>query len=253
MPRAIGIIPARYGSTRLPGKPLVSICGKPLIYWVWSQAKKAKSLNRVIVATDDIRVKKAVEKFGGEAILTSSRFASGSDRVAWVAKKIKCDVVVNIQGDEPLVSPAAINALVKALNRDKNARVATLAFPIGERSILNDKNIVKVVFDKNSSALYFSRHSIPFSTPNGHKRLESFNLAGYYGHMGIYAFRKDFLLKFVGWKPSPLERLEKLEQLRILENGFPIKVVKVNTPTHSVDTPGDIKIVERLLKKRHER
>src|SRR3990172_5053342 len=118
MPRAIGIIPARYGSTRLPGKPLVSLCGKQLIYWVWSQAKKAKSLERVIVATDDIRVKKAVEKYGGEAIVTSSRFASGSDRVAWVAKKIKCDVVVNIQGDEPLISPAAIDALVKALKRN---------------------------------------------------------------------------------------------------------------------------------------
>lgn len=248
MPRTVGIIPARYGSTRLLGKPLVPLNGKPLIYWVWKQAGKARSLDRLLVATDDLRVKKAVESFGGEAVLTSANFASGSDRVAAVAKRLKCDYVVNIQGDEPMISPAAIDRLVQALQNDKAIDVATLVYRIENESMLNNPNVVKVVFDRNDMALYFSRYPVPYSTFNGRKSLKPQNLTPFYCHIGIYAFRKEFLLKFVTWKPSRLEQSERLEQLRILENGYPIKVVKTRTKSISVDTPEDVRDVEQILK-----
>lgn len=253
MCRAVGIIPARFGSTRLPGKPLVAINGKPLVYWVWKQAKKAKSLDRVLVATDDARVQRVVQGFGGEAVLTSSAYASGSDRVAAVARKLDYGIVVNIQGDEPLISPAAIDRLVQALQKERDIKVATLAGPIRNESELHDRNVVKVVFDKNDLALYFSRHPVPFLTSNGKRVLRLQNLSTHYSHIGVYAYRKDFLLKFVSWKPSRLERLERLEQLRILENGYPIRVVKTQTKSISVDTPQDVKKVEKVLKKKNER
>jgi len=253
MPRAIGIIPARYGSTRLPGKPLVLLGGKPLVYWVWKQAGRAKSLSEVLVATDDSRIKRAVEKFGGKAVLTSVSFASGSDRVAAVARNLNYDIVVNIQGDEPLVSPAAIDRLVLALKNDKNVQVATLISPIQDKSELSNPNVVKVVFDKDNWALYFSRQPVPFSAPNGKGCFRPDNLGNYHSHIGIYAFRKDFLLKFVDLNPSRLEKLEKLEQLRILENGYPIKVVKTKTKSVSVDTPEDVRKVEMILNRRNER
>jgi 3-deoxy-manno-octulosonate cytidylyltransferase (CMP-KDO synthetase) len=248
MNRAIGIIPARFGSTRLPEKPLVSICGKPLIYWVWKQASKARSLDRVLVATDNLRVKKTVEEFGGKAVLTSANFTSGSDRVASVAARLNYDIVVNIQGDEPLISPAAIDKLVNALKSDKSVSVATLATVIKGEAELRDQNIVKVVFNQDGQALYFSRHPIPFWLTNGKKNLDISSLQSFYAHIGVYAFRKNFLLKFVSWKPSRLEKLERLEQLRILENGYPIKVVKTNYRSQAVDTPKDIKTVEQILR-----
>jgi len=248
MNRAIGIIPARYGSTRLPGKPLVSICGKPLIYRVWKQVSKAKTLERVLIATDDRRVKKTVEEFGGEAVLTSSDFASGSDRVAAVAKRLDCNIVVNIQGDEPLISPVAIDKLVKALKSDRNVLVATLVSSVQNESELKERNVVKVVFNQDNQALYFSRQPIPFWLTNGKRNLDAQSLQSFYTHIGVYAFRKNFLLKFVSWKPSRLEKLERLEQLRILENGYSIKVVKTNYRSQAVDTPKDVKRVEKILR-----
>ena len=248
MTRAIGIIPARYGSIRLPGKPLVSINGKPLIYWVWKNASRAKRLDRVIVATDDVRIRKTVESFGGEAVLTSANFASGSDRVASVAKRLNYDIIVNIQGDEPLISPGAIDKLVEALKSEKAVLVATLATPIQAESELKDRNLVKVVFNKDNSALYFSRQAIPFWLSNGKKNLDSNSLKLFYAHIGVYAFRKNFLLKFVSWKPSRLEKLERLEQLRILENGYSIRVVKTSFKSQAVDTQKDAKKVEKILR-----
>ena len=249
MKRAVGIIPARFGSSRLPGKPLVQILGKPLIYWVWNQVRKARTLDRILVATDDFRIKKAVEEFGGEAVMTSARFASGTDRVAAVAKRLPYHIVVNIQGDEPLIEPAAIDRLVKTLRKEKNFGMATLVTPSKHKSELFDSHLAKVVFDRTNTALYFSRHPIPFSR-NGSGNFNPRNLSTYWIHIGIYAFRKDFLLKFVSWKPSRLERLEKLEQLRVLENGFPIKVVKTLSGSVPVDTLEDVKKVERILKQR---
>jgi 3-deoxy-manno-octulosonate cytidylyltransferase (CMP-KDO synthetase) len=248
MNRAIGIIPARYGSTRLPGKPLVSICGKPLIYWVWKQARKARSLDRVLVATDDQKVKEVVEQFGGEAVLTSANFASGSDRVASVARRLNYDIVVNIQGDEPLISPGAIDKLVNTLKSDRKVLVATLATAIQGEAELRDQNVVKVVFNQDGQALYFSRHRIPFWLTNGKKNLDINSLQPFYAHIGVYAFRKDFLLKFVSWKPSRLEKLERLEQLRILEKGYSVKVVKTSFKSQAVDTPKDVKRVEKILR-----
>jgi len=248
MTRAIGIIPARFGSTRLPGKPLVSICGKPLIYWVWKQASKARSLDRVLVATDDLRVKKTVEEFGGEAVLTSANFASGSDRVASVAGELNYDIVVNIQGDEPLISPAAIDKLVNALKSDKSVSVATLATVIKGEAELRDQNVVKVVFNQDNRALYFSRHPIPFWLTDGKKNLDISSLQSFYAHIGVYAFRKNFLLKFVSWKPSRLEKLERLEQLRILENGYSIRVVKTSFKSQAVDTLKDVRRAEKILR-----
>ncbi len=248
MTRAIGIIPARYGSTRLPGKPLVQICGKPLVYWVWRQARKARSLDRVLVATDDQKVKEVVEQFGGEAVLTSPNFVSGSDRAASVARRLNYDIVVNIQGDEPLISPGAIDKLVNTLKSDRKELVATLATAIEEESELRDQNVVKVVFNQDGQALYFSRQPIPFWLTNGKRNLDISSLQSFYAHIGVYAFRKNFLLKFVSWKPSRLEKLEKLEQLRILENGYPIKVVKTNYRSQAVDTLKDVKKVEKKLR-----
>lgn len=248
MTRAIGIIPARFGSTRLPGKPLVSICGKPLIYRVWKQASKARTLDKVLVATDDLRVKRTVEEFGGEAVLTNSNFASGSDRVAAVAKRLSYDIVVNIQGDEPLISPGAIDMLVKALKSDRKVLVATLASPLQSESELKDSNVVKVVFNQDGRALYFSRQPIPFWSTNGKKNLDINSLQPFYAHIGVYAFRKNFLLKFVSWKPSRLEKLERLEQLRILEKGYSIMVVQTNYRSQAVDTLKDVKRVEKILR-----
>jgi 3-deoxy-manno-octulosonate cytidylyltransferase (CMP-KDO synthetase) len=252
MSRTVGIIPARYGSTRLPGKPLVSILGQPMIFWVWDQARRAKNLDRVVVATDDNRVKKAVEKFGGEAVITSPKHTSGSDRVAEVARSITCDIVVNIQGDEPLISPSSLDRLVDSLLSEKDVNMATLVTPIQNRAKISDLNVVKAVFDKDNNALYFSRFLQPYTNSSVSKSDYVSGLSSYYAHIGVYAYRKSFLLKFTGWKPGNLEKLEKLEQLRVLENGYHIKIVKTVDNTHHVDRAEDIREVEKILRKRNE-
>ncbi len=237
--KILGIIPARYSSTRLPGKPLILINGKPMIQRVYEQSKKSKLLNSVIVATDDKKIFHCVKNFGGEVMMTSTKHKSGTDRILEVAKKISCEIVVNIQGDEPFIDPKNIDKAIKPLIDDKKINVSTLAYKFTDSIELIDANKVKVVFDKNNFALYFSRNVIPYCVNN--LNVEKFN---YYKHIGLYVFRKSFLLKFSKMKTSYLENAEKLEQLRILENGEKIKVVLTKKDSFSIDTIKDLKFIK---------
>ncbi|MSR65253.1 MAG: 3-deoxy-manno-octulosonate cytidylyltransferase [Verrucomicrobiae bacterium] len=239
--KAIGIIPARYASTRFPGKCLFEIAGKPLVQWVVERATKARSLAEVIVATDDERIAKAVK--GARVVMTSPNHPSGTDRLAEVAAKIECDIVVNIQGDEPLIGIEMIDQMVEAFSVQRSAfsvQMVTWAQKISKREDVENPNIVKVVFDKNGDALYFSRWPLPF-VRNKNER------ANHYRHFGIYAYRRDFLLQYVKMPQTPLEKAEKLEQLRALENGHKIRVLLTDHESIGVDTPEDVAKVEKLL------
>ena len=236
-----GIIPARYSSTRLPGKPLLLIHDKPMIQRVYEQSLKSKLIDRVIVATDDKRIFNCVKDFGGEVMMTSSKHQSGTDRICEVAKKIKCDIVVNIQGDEPFIDPGNIDKAIKPLLEDKRLNVSTLAFKIIKGKELLDENKVKVVLDKNNFALYFSRNYIPFDMEHNPAKMWIVKDNKFYKHIGLYVYRKSFLLEFSKMKKSYLENMEKLEQLRILENGERIKVVITGKDSLSVDTIEDVK------------
>ncbi|MEW6040275.1 MAG: 3-deoxy-manno-octulosonate cytidylyltransferase [Elusimicrobiota bacterium] len=243
--KIICVIPARYGSTRFPGKPLANICGRPMLWWVWEKAKKAGVFERVIIATDDKRIFSAAKGLGAEVMLTSAGCKSGTDRVAEVSQKIKPDIVVNLQGDEPLIAPSTILKTTQAIIQAQDAVVSTPVCYISQKRHKEVSNLdtAKVVFDKNHYALYFSRLSIPATGDNGEKRS-----LGFYKHIGLYAYRADFLKDFVKMKQSSLEKREKLEQLRILENGYKIKIVEVKQDTIPVDRPSDIRKVERALK-----
>ena len=231
----IAVIPARYASTRLPGKPLLSDTGRTMIQHVVEAASRATKLSRVIVATDDIRIAEAVAKFGGEAVMTRADHPSGTDRVAEVAAGIpEAGIIVNLQGDEPEVSGHALDLVVSLLENDPLAPMATLATPIRDGSIYRDPACVKVVCSANGRALYFSRSPLPFHR-NG---VPSDGNLGYL-HLGLYAYRRDFLLGLAKIPPSPLERAEKLEQLRVLEAGYPIAVGFVDEPAVGIDTPED--------------
>jgi len=238
----VGIIPARYSSTRLPGKPLLLIHGKPMIQRVYEQTLKSKLINKVIVATDDKRIFDCVKNFGGEVMMTSKKHQSGTDRLCEAAKKINCGIAVNIQGDEPFIDPKNIDIAIEPLLKDKKLNVSTLAIRIKYESDLTDKNKVKVVLDKSNFALYFSRSRIPFEMDNTHAKVWSGRNI-YYKHIGLYVYRKDFLMNFSKMKKSYLERMEKLEQLRILENGEKIKVVITKKDSVSIDTAEDIERV----------
>ena len=238
-PKIVVIIPARYNSTRFEGKPLAEINGKPMIYYVYQRSKKAKCVDDVIVATDDKRIKNAVEEFNGGAVMTSKEHKSGTDRVAEVAKKIDADIIVNVQGDEPLINPEAIEEAVMPLIEDENIRVCTLMKKITTEAEYDDPNIVKVVADKERFALYFSRSPIPYPREKEHLKV--------YKHIGIYVYRKDFLLEFADMQQTPLEQIECLEQLRVLESGFKIKVVETDYDSISVDTPKDLEVVTTLI------
>ena len=232
--RVVGIIPARYGSTRLTGKPLVDIDGKPMIQHVYENVRKSSILDDAIVATDDERIKKVVEGFGGKATLTSSHHTTGTDRVAEVARELDAEVVVNIQGDEPFINPGMIDEVAQPLLEDKSIPMGTLMHEIKNREDFTNPNVVKVVTDKYGFALYFSRSLIPYPRrTEGHRAFE---------HIGIYSYQKDFLLTFASLKPTPLELSESLEQLRALENGYKIKVIltKHEYVALSVDTPEDL-------------
>ncbi|MBI2920358.1 MAG: 3-deoxy-manno-octulosonate cytidylyltransferase [Planctomycetes bacterium] len=229
-PRAAAVIPARFAAQRLPGKPLLAETGKTLIQHVWEQARQARSLSRVIVATDDARILDAVKGFRGEAAMTRADHPSGTDRIAEVAAGIPEEIIVNVQGDEPEVDPAAIDALV-ALARATDAPVATLACEF-DRADPSDPAKVKVVRDRAGYALYFSRSLIPHPRGEGAKPLL---------HVGMYAYRREFLLKFPTLAPTPLERAEKLEQLRVLEHGFRIAVGITGVGPGGIDTPEDYK------------
>jgi 3-deoxy-manno-octulosonate cytidylyltransferase (CMP-KDO synthetase) len=245
--QALGVIPARYGSTRLEGKPLVDIIGKPMIQHVYENVTRSSILDDVIVATDDSKIKKVVEGFGGKAVLTSPDCTTGTDRVAEVARNLDVQVVVNIQGDEPFINPEMINEVAEPLLRDKNILMGTLMHKIKNEEDLSNPNVVKVVTDKSGFALYFSRSLIPYPRRSeGHRAFE---------HIGIYSYQKDFLLKFDELKPTPLETSESLEQLRALENGYRIKVVltKQKYIALSVDTPEDLEKARVFAKSLREK
>lgn len=243
--KVIGVIPARLASTRLKEKVLRDILGKPMIARVWERSQRAKRLDEVIIACDDKKIVKAAQGFGAKVILTRKTHPSGSDRIAEAVKKLKADIVVNIQGDEPLIAPSIIDNLVKAVAGDKTVVMATVVKAFGLKEDIHNPNIVKVVIDQNKDALYFSRSVIPFI-----REKQNAHPVTYYKHLGIYAYRKNFLLKFVSLPPSRLEKVERLEQLRALEAGYKIRTVLTDKETISVDTPSDLKQVIRILKKR---
>src|SRR6266436_1226577 len=241
-PQIVVVIPARYGSSRLPGKPLVSLGGKPMIQHVYERAKMAKRADRVIVATDDDRIIKAVQGFGGEARMTRVDHRTGTERVAEVAAHESGDVFVNVQGDEPLLDPAAVDAAVAALLEEPPAAIATVATPIKIPADIMDPNVCKVVLDFEESALYFSRAPVPW-VPDTGNNVEARHLK----HLGLYAFRRDALLEYPTLPQGELERIEQLEQLRWLENGWKIRVAEVAHDAISVDIPEDVARVEKLL------
>jgi 3-deoxy-manno-octulosonate cytidylyltransferase (CMP-KDO synthetase) len=242
--KTLGVIPARLGSTRLPEKILRSIGNKPMIQHVWERAKRAKKLEDVIVATDDARIQKTVEGFGGKAIMTRKDHPNGTSRIAEVMGQFKQDIVINIQGDQPLVDPKALDEMVSVFEKDRDVEVLTLAVRMTDKASFENPNIVKVVCDASGDALYFSRSAIPFAQG---KQDCAFS---FLKHLGVYGYRRDFLLKFVAWKPGILENTEKLEQLRILERGRSIRVIETAYDFISVDTEEDLKEVEKRLQEK---
>ncbi len=240
MNRAVGIIPARWSSTRFPGKPLHVIAGKPLLRRAWERSRRAKNLDSVIIATDDMRIAEAAFNWGAEIALTSPKHRSGTDRIAEVARHAKqFAFVVNIQGDEPLVDSQLIDKLVKKLRSDRSIDIVTAAHPFENPGEAFSPHQVKVVVDESGRALYFSRAAIPFPrNPSGIK---------YFRHQGIYGFRRGALLQFVQWKPTPLERAESLEQLRALENGVKVHVLITSKGSPGIDTLADAEALEQKL------
>ncbi len=235
------IIPARWASTRFPGKPLVKLRGKPLVQHVWERARRAKLVDRVIVATDDMRIAEAAFDFGADVALTSPKHPTGTDRLAEVAKKLKsAPIILNVQGDEPDIAPSTIDRLAQALQDDPALGMVTAANPITDRSDIGNPNVVKVVADLAGRALYFSRSTIP------HDRDGDGGIK-YLRHQGIYGYRRKVLLDFVKWKPTPLEKAEKLEQLRALEHGVSIGVIVVKKGSVGVDVPADLAKAARAL------
>jgi 3-deoxy-manno-octulosonate cytidylyltransferase (CMP-KDO synthetase) len=240
--KIIGIIPARYDSSRFPGKPLALIAGKPLVQHVIERCQMAKSLSEVIVATDDTRIWEVAQHFC-RAEMTAVNHASGTDRIAEVARQCACDAVLNIQGDEPLIDPAVIDAVAAGLQREE---MSTAATPLTDLTEYDNPNVVKVVVNAAGRALYFSRRTIPFVRDPA-SATETLAAFPFLKHLGIYGYRKAALLRLVQWPVSPLEAAEKLEQLRALENGLQIAVVKVHYESIGVDVPADVKRVEKLL------
>ena len=239
--KSICVIPARYSSTRLPGKPLKDICGRPMICRVYERASKAKSVAEVIVATDDERIFLAVEKNGGRAMMTRADHKTGTDRLAEVAEKFSdAEVIVNVQGDEPLIEPALIDELVAEFVADKNLQMATVATELTDAEEMKNPNTVKVVLDKKNYALYFSRSLIPYPRNAGKSKI--------FKHIGIYAYRRNFLLDYAKMEPTSLEQSESLEQLRALENGFKIRVIKSSCKFVGVDTEEDLKLVNKIYR-----
>ena len=242
--KVVIVIPARYGSTRLPGKPLVSLAGKPMIQRVYEQARQATTAQQVVVATDDERIVKAVEGFGGEARMTRTDHRTGTERVAEVAAHVEGDVFVNVQGDEPLLDPAAVDTAVSALLEDESVHIATVVTPVRVPADIMDPNVVKAVLDFDDNALYFSRAPVPWVRDTQTKMQ-----VRHWKHLGLYVFRRDALLEYPTLPQGELERIEQLEQLRWLENGWKIRVAEVARDAVSVDVPEDVARVEKLLQK----
>jgi 3-deoxy-manno-octulosonate cytidylyltransferase (CMP-KDO synthetase) len=253
---AVAIIPARYASTRLPGKPLLPLANLPMIMHVVRRAERARLVSRVIVATDDERIFDAVRGHGAEARMTSSTAKSGTDRIAEVAARLTEQIIINVQGDEPLLEPSTIDAAIEPLISDPGIQISTTSEPITEVEDVFSPSVVKVVTDEAGFALYFSRAPIPYVRPEPGLTLEESLrrdpalLSNYRKHSGLYAYRSDFLQRFARLEQSPLERLEALEQLRALENGFRISVVKVSHRSLGVDTEQDYERVKRILEEK---
>ncbi|HYJ06619.1 MAG TPA: 3-deoxy-manno-octulosonate cytidylyltransferase [Chthoniobacterales bacterium] len=241
MSKAVGIIPARWGSTRFPGKALHVIAGKPLLQHVWERCRRARKLDQLIIATDDFRIAEAAFDWGAEVAMTSANHASGTDRIAEVAAKLKQFAhVINIQGDEPLIDPKLIDRLVRTLQRDRKLEMITAAHPFAYPREAESPHQVKVVLNQKGEALYFSRALIPFGRDHA-------STSQYFRHQGIYGYTRKLLLQFVRWTTSPLERAEALEQLRALENGVKIQVVMTGSGSPGVDTPEDAEAVAASL------
>jgi len=253
--KVVAIIPARYASTRLPGKPLIEIAGKPMILRVVERAKQAASIDRVIVATDDERVFQAVTNAGVDVVMTAQDHATGTDRLAEVAAKLDAEIIVNVQGDEPLIEPSTIEAAVAPLLADHSIVMSTTCEPIESVEDALKSNVVKVVVDRDGFALCFSRNPIPFpraavmehGSIKAALRARPDLLRTFNKHTGLYAYRRGFLLTYAKLLPTPLEQSEMLEQLRALEHGYKIKVVAVTHRSIGVDTPEDLKLVRRMI------
>jgi 3-deoxy-manno-octulosonate cytidylyltransferase (CMP-KDO synthetase) len=246
----LAVIPARYASTRFPGKPLVLIRDKPMVQWVYERTKRSRLVTRTVVATDDERIQRAVLGFGGDVFMTSPDHPTGTDRIAEVARSVPCDLVVNVQGDEPLIHPDMIDETIRPLVEDPSIPLGTVCKKIDSGQEAFDPNVVKVVFDQRGFALYFSRAPIPWNRDRwqGRTALDELSLAGpLYKHIGLYVYRRDFLLTYATMPQSPLEAVEKLEQLRVLESGYRIRIVVTGHESFGVDIPGDLsKILNRL-------
>jgi 3-deoxy-manno-octulosonate cytidylyltransferase (CMP-KDO synthetase) len=241
MNKAVGIIPARWASTRFPGKPLHPIANKALLRHVWERCRRAKKLDEVIIATDDMRIAKAAFDWGAAVAMTSPKHQSGTDRIAEVVRKARqFDLIINIQGDEPLLEPALLDRFVDELRSNRKIDIVTAAHPFESAAEASSPHQVKVIVDLHGNALYFSRYAIPFP------RNRSLPIK-YLRHQGIYGFRRQALLDFVRWKPTPLERAESLEQLRALENGVKVHVLVTKHGSPGVDTPADAKALEQKL------
>ena len=237
------VIPARYASTRFPGKALADIGGRPMVEHVYRRASAARNVDAVIVATDDERIADVVKKFGGDVRMTRGTHLTGTDRIAEVAATLDCDLIVNLQGDEPLIEPAAIDEAIEPFRDDPELAMTSLCQQFHPSEDVLDPHVVKVVMDAKGRALYFSRAPIPFFRTPGAGR----SSAGPYRHIGLYVQRREFLLKVASLDPTPLERAEALEQLRVIEHGFSIRMVETQHESIGVDTPEDLARVRRLL------
>ncbi len=260
--KAVGVIPARYASSRFPGKALASLCGRPVIQHVYERARRSKTLGRVVVATDDLRIRDAVVAFDGEVQLTGVHHPSGTDRVAEVAVSLSSELVVNIQGDEPLIEPAMIDEAVAPFFVESDLVMGTLCRRIESEDEWRSPHVVKVVRDRRGFALYFSRAPIPYyrglsteargprpgvESEEGPQPLALSPETLWYKHIGLYVYRRDFLLEFARLAPTPLEKREQLEQLRGLEHGYAIRVVETKYDSIGVDTPEDLERIEHLV------
>jgi len=245
----VGIIPARFASSRLMGKPLADIGGKPMVQHTWQSAKKAKLLDKVVIAVDDEKVFQVAKSFGAEVYMTPKDVASGSDRIAIVASKLQdASIIVNIQGDEPFIKGKMIDEAIEPLLFDKKVSLSTLAKRITTVEEMKSPSVVKVVYDYNNYAMYFSRSPIPFAR-DARTNLDRVENSEMYKHVGLYVYRKDVLMKFTTLKPTDLEQTEKLEQLRFLEHGFKMKIVVTEYDSLSVDTPKALELARRYYEK----
>lgn len=235
---AAAVIPARYDSTRFPGKILANINGKPMIRHVYERVEIVEEIDTVIVATDDHRIFRCVEDFGGRVVMTSPEHTSGTDRIAEVARELSHSLIVNVQGDEPDIKPEMIASALRPFVQEEELKMTTLIRKLDQEEI-SDPNVVKVVTDKDGNALYFSRASIPYVRDNRSGR--------FYKHIGLYVYRREFLLQYTSMEPTPLEMAESLEQLRVLENGYRIRAVETELDSIGVDTPEDLERVQQIM------